>query len=125
MRVIAHHDVNLMFAWIEIVEQTLGVKRAAGSGDGDKNFQARKLWRADESGARFPWRFSRAEMIGGARVTRALLYFAGASVNSISPMSMLPVTGVSGTVKSVFPCHESVGFPGSDFPNVAAITVIS
>jgi hypothetical protein len=55
MRVIAHHDMDLVLLRVEIIKQPLCVKRTAGSGDGDENFQSRKLWRADESGARFPW----------------------------------------------------------------------
>ena len=54
MRVMAHHDVDFVLARIEIVEQTLGVKRPAGSGDGNKNSQASELWRGEDSGARFP-----------------------------------------------------------------------
>ena len=39
LRVIAHHDVNFVLARVEIVEQALGIKRAAGSGDGNEYFQ--------------------------------------------------------------------------------------
>ena len=39
LRVIAHHDMDLVLGRIEVVEQALRVKRAAGSGDGDKDFQ--------------------------------------------------------------------------------------
>ena len=35
--------MNLVLAGIEIVEETLGVKRAAGSGDGDKYSQGRRM----------------------------------------------------------------------------------
>jgi hypothetical protein len=34
--VLAEHHVNLMLAGVKIVEEALGVKGAAGSGDGDK-----------------------------------------------------------------------------------------
>ena len=39
LRVVALHDVDFMRARVEIVEQPLRIKRAAGSGDGDENFQ--------------------------------------------------------------------------------------
>ena len=38
LRVIALHDVDFVRARVEIVEQPLRVKRAAGSGDGNENF---------------------------------------------------------------------------------------
>ena len=38
-RVVAEHHVDLVLGGIQVVEQTLGVKRAAGSGDGDEYFQ--------------------------------------------------------------------------------------
>jgi len=38
LRVIAQHDMDFMLARIQIIEQPLRVKRAGGSGDGDKNF---------------------------------------------------------------------------------------
>ena len=40
LRVIAHHHMNLVCGGIEIIEQSLCVKRTAGSGDGDKDFQS-------------------------------------------------------------------------------------
>ncbi|GDY19509.1 hypothetical protein LBMAG56_08540 [Verrucomicrobiota bacterium] len=40
MGVIAQHDVNFVVGGVEVVEQTLGVKRAAGTGDGDQDSQA-------------------------------------------------------------------------------------
>ena len=42
LRVIAHHDVQFVPARVEIVEQTLRVKRATGSGDGNQDFHSRK-----------------------------------------------------------------------------------
>ena len=42
-RVAAEHDVKLVLAGIEIVEQALSVKGAAGSGDGDKYSQVRRM----------------------------------------------------------------------------------
>ena len=41
--VVAEHDMYLMLAGIEVIEQALGVKRAAGSGDGDKYSQGRRM----------------------------------------------------------------------------------
>ena len=41
LRVVAQHDVDFVGARVEVVEQPLGVKRAAGSGDGNENFHAR------------------------------------------------------------------------------------
>ncbi len=38
LRVIAQHDVDFVLARIQIVEQPLRVKRAAGPGDGNENF---------------------------------------------------------------------------------------
>jgi hypothetical protein len=39
LRVIAQHDMDFVFARIQIIEQPLRVKRAGGSGDGNENFQ--------------------------------------------------------------------------------------
>jgi len=46
-RVMAHHDVDFMRARIQIIEQPLRVKRAAGSGDGNEDFQVSKSWRSE------------------------------------------------------------------------------
>ncbi len=40
LRVVADDDVDFVCAGVEVVEQALGIERAAGSGDGNKNFQA-------------------------------------------------------------------------------------
>jgi len=39
MRVIAQYDMNFVLSWINVIEQALGVNRAAGSGYGDQKFQ--------------------------------------------------------------------------------------
>ncbi|MEO6034841.1 MAG: DUF1622 domain-containing protein [Verrucomicrobiota bacterium] len=44
--------MDFVRARIEVIEEPLGIERAAGSGDGDKNFQEAELWRGEESGAR-------------------------------------------------------------------------
>ena len=46
VRVIAEHDVDLVLARVEVVEQALGVERTAGSGDGDENFHGRAKYAA-------------------------------------------------------------------------------
>jgi hypothetical protein len=38
LRVVAQNDMNLVLARIEFVEEALRVDRAAGSGDGNKDF---------------------------------------------------------------------------------------
>ena len=43
--ILTEYDVDLVLAGIEVVEQPLGIKRAAGSGDGDKYSQ--QLWMVD------------------------------------------------------------------------------
>ena len=40
MRVIAHHDMDFVFTQIEVVEESLRIQRAAGSSNGDENFQS-------------------------------------------------------------------------------------
>jgi hypothetical protein len=40
---LAEHDVNLMLAGVQIVEEALGVKRATGSGNGDKYSQRQRM----------------------------------------------------------------------------------
>ena len=50
--VIAHDHMRLVLCRVEVVEQTLGVERSAGSCDGDDDFQATELWPEAPNGAR-------------------------------------------------------------------------
>src|SRR2546428_10996067 len=51
-------DVDVMRARVEVVEETLGIKRAAGPGDGDNDFQ---------SGKRIMAHYGEVELSGQAR----------------------------------------------------------
>jgi hypothetical protein len=71
LRIVAEHDMDFVQAGVEVVEQALRVEGAAGSGDGNENFQTaavvarrimeeqrsanKKLWkRTDDRGAETP-----------------------------------------------------------------------
>ena len=43
LRVVAQHDVDFMFARVQIIEQPLRVKRAGSTGDGNENFQVERI----------------------------------------------------------------------------------
>src|SRR5438477_7321977 len=52
MGIIAENDVQLVLSRMQVVEQTLGVNRPAGPGDGNDDFQGGKI-RAQYGGANF------------------------------------------------------------------------
>lgn len=43
MGVITHHHVDFVLARVQIIEQPLGIQRAAGSGDGNKDLQCKRI----------------------------------------------------------------------------------
>ena len=52
--VVAHHDMDFVLARVEIIEQPLRVKRAAGSGDGNENFHCTDYDQVAQNGQLIP-----------------------------------------------------------------------